>query len=86
MLSPCSSIERVATKNMETLFFTGSHMEKNRGVGVSHFWVDSKWTLKEVFFTKRSISHWHDFLREVVDSPDLEAFKILLETVLGHFS
>ncbi|KFV53743.1 hypothetical protein N341_10263, partial [Tyto alba] len=36
------------------------------------------------FFTMRTTSHWNTVRREVVDSPTLDTFKILLERVLGH--
>ncbi|KFV50588.1 hypothetical protein N341_12438, partial [Tyto alba] len=36
------------------------------------------------FFTMRTISHWNNFPREVVDSPTLDTLKIQLDRVLGH--
>ncbi|KFQ70578.1 hypothetical protein N335_06405, partial [Phaethon lepturus] len=36
------------------------------------------------FFTRRTINHWNNIPREVVDSPALDTFKILLDRVLRH--
>ena len=64
--------------------FTRSHMEKTRGNGyklcLGRFQLDTRGR----FFTMRTISHWNNLPREVVDSPTLHTFKILLDMVLGH--
>jgi len=36
------------------------------------------------FFTVRTIGHWDNLPREVVDSPTLDTFKIQLDRVLNH--
>ncbi|KFV53818.1 hypothetical protein N341_12855, partial [Tyto alba] len=36
------------------------------------------------FFTVRTINHWNNFPRVVVDSLILDTFKIWLDRVLGH--
>ena len=64
--------------------FTRSHMEKMRGNGykllLGRFQLDTRGK----FFIMRTISHWNNLPREVVDSPTLDAFKIQLDRVLGH--
>ncbi|KAK4823664.1 hypothetical protein QYF61_005016 [Mycteria americana] len=64
--------------------FTSSHMEKTRSNGykllLGRFQLDTRGK----FFTVRTISHWNNLPREVVDSPTLEAFRIRLDRVLGH--
>ncbi|GAB0185824.1 hypothetical protein GRJ2_001047700 [Grus japonensis] len=64
--------------------FIRSHVEKTRGSGckllLGRFQLDSRGK----FFTMRTISHWNNLPREVVDSPTLDTFKIWLDGVLGH--
>ncbi|KAK4816157.1 hypothetical protein QYF61_011539 [Mycteria americana] len=65
--------------------FTRSHMEKTRGNGngkllLGRFQLDTRGK----FFTMRTISHWNNLPREVVNSPTLDIFKIQLDRVLGH--
>ncbi|KAM9649111.1 uncharacterized protein ACIBXB_011590 [Morphnus guianensis] len=64
--------------------FTRSHMEKTLGNGykllLRRFQLDTRGR----FFTMRTISHWNNLPREVVDSPTLDTFKIQLDRVLGH--
>ena len=61
--------------------FTRSHMEKTWGNGykllLGRFQLDARGK----FFTMRTISHWNNLLREVVDSPTLG---IRLDRVQGH--
>ncbi|KAK4825715.1 LOW QUALITY PROTEIN: hypothetical protein QYF61_002133 [Mycteria americana] len=61
--------------------FTRSHMEKMRGNGsklhLGRFQLDTRGK----FFTMRTISHWNNLPREVVDSPTLDSFKIQLGRV-----
>ena len=47
---------------------------------LERFQMDTKGT----FFTMKTISHWNNFPREMVDSPTLDTFKIQLDMVLGH--
>ncbi|GAB0179369.1 hypothetical protein GRJ2_000402200 [Grus japonensis] len=64
--------------------FTRNCMEKTRGNGckllLGRFQLDTRGQ----FFTMRTISHWNNLAREVVDSPTLDTFKIQLDRVLGH--
>ena len=64
--------------------FTRSHMEMMRGSGykllVETFQVDTRGK----FFTKRTITHWNNLPKEVMDSPTLDTFRIRLDRVLGH--
>ncbi|GAB0182054.1 hypothetical protein GRJ2_000670700 [Grus japonensis] len=65
-------------ENRDSLF-TRSHMENMRGNG-RKFLLDTRGK----FFTMRTISHWNNLPREVVDSPTWDTFKIQLDRVLGH--
>jgi len=64
--------------------FTRVHMEKTRGKGykllLGRFQLDTR----RQFFTMRTISHWNNLPREVVDSPTLDTSKIWLDSVLDH--
>ena len=65
---------------------TRGHLEKTRGNGykllLGRFQLDTRGK----FFTTRTISRWNNLLREVVDSPTLDTFKIRLDRVLGHLA
>ena len=41
---------------------------------------------KDKFFTMRTISHWNNLPREVVDSLMLDTSKIRMDRVLGHLA
>ena len=64
--------------------FTRSHMEKTRSNGykllLGRFQLDTGGKL----FTMKTISHWNNLPREVVDLPTLDTFKIQMARVLGH--
>ncbi|PKU32063.1 hypothetical protein llap_17634 [Limosa lapponica baueri] len=63
--------------------FTRSHMEKMRANGYrllqGRFQLDTGGKI----FTMRTISHWNNLPREVVDSSTLDTSKIRLDRVLG---
>lgn len=39
--------------------------------------------IKKYFFTMRVTKHWHRFLREILESPFLQTYKICLNFILG---
>jgi len=49
--------------------FTRSHMEKTRGNGCKLLLGKSRLDTRGSFFTMRTISHWNNLPRAVVDSP-----------------
>ncbi|GAB0208708.1 hypothetical protein GRJ2_003336500 [Grus japonensis] len=57
--------------------FTKNHMEKTRGNGYQlhgeRFLLDIRQT---IFFTARTINHWNNLPRDMVESPSLEVFKM----------
>ena len=52
--------------------FTRSHMEMKRVNGYKLFLGSLQLDTRGRFFTMRTITHWNDLLREVVDSPILD--------------
>ena len=64
--------------------FTRSHLEKMGGNGYKFLLGRLLLDTRGEFFTIRTISHWNNLPREVVDSPTLDTFKIQLDRVLGH--
>ncbi|KFV99771.1 hypothetical protein N326_01965, partial [Eurypyga helias] len=40
--------------------------------------------IKKKFFTMRVVKHWHRLLREAVDAPSLETFKVRLDVGLSN--
>jgi len=41
--------------------------------------------IRKHVFTERVMEHWHRLPQKVVESPSLELFKSLLDTVLGNW-
>jgi len=63
--------------------FTRSHMEKTRSNGYKLLLGRFQLHTRGKFFRMRTISHWNNLPREVVDSPTLDTYKIQLDRVLG---
>ncbi|KFV55861.1 hypothetical protein N341_03913, partial [Tyto alba] len=40
--------------------------------------------IRKKFFMMRVVRHWHRLLREVVDAPSLETFKVKLDGALSN--
>lgn len=51
-------------------------MEKARGNGYKLHQEKCLLTIRENFFTMRTINHWNNLLRDIVESPSLEVFKM----------
>ena len=64
--------------------FTGSHMEGTRWDGHRLFLGRFQLDMRGKFFTLRTVKHWNDLPREVVDSATLDTYKIWLDRVLGN--
>jgi len=65
--------------------FTRSHMEKTRGIGYKLLLGRFQLYTRGEFFTMKTIIHWNNLLREVVDSPALDTFKIQLDRLMDSF-
>ena len=64
--------------------FTRSPMERTRENGHKLLLGRFRSDTKGKFFTLRTINHWNNLPREVVDSATLDNFKSRLDRVLGH--
>ncbi|GAB0186083.1 hypothetical protein GRJ2_001073600 [Grus japonensis] len=64
--------------------FTRIHMETMKGNGCKLLLGRFRLDTRGKFFPMRTISHWNNLPREVVDSPTLDSFNIWLDGVLGH--
>ncbi|KAK4829417.1 LOW QUALITY PROTEIN: hypothetical protein QYF61_003981 [Mycteria americana] len=64
--------------------FTRSHIEKTKGNGYKLLLGRSRLDTRGKFVTMRTISHWGNLPREVVDSPTLDAFKKQLDRALRY--
>ena len=40
--------------------------------------------IRKKFFTVKVVKHWHRLLREAVDAPSLETFKVRLDGALSN--
>lgn len=75
------TFQYVVAEKMETLIFTRSHMEKKKTNGYKLLLGRLLLHTRGEFYTRRSIS-WNNLPKEVVDSPNLDAFKIQLDSLL----
>lgn len=78
-----TTLQYVAADRMETPFFTRSHMEKKRANGYKLLLGRFLPGTRGEFFTMISIS-WNNLPKEVVDSPNLDTYKIQLDRLLSH--
>ncbi|KAK4829408.1 hypothetical protein QYF61_003889 [Mycteria americana] len=62
--------------------FTRSHMEKTRGNGYKLLLGRFRLVTRGKFLTMRTISHWNNHPRDVVDSPTMDTFKVQLDRVM----
>lgn len=58
-------------------------MEKTKGNGHKLLLGRSQLDMREIF-PLRTLSHWNNLAREVVDFPTLDTFKIWKDRALGH--
>ena len=61
---------------------TRSHKEKTRANEYKLHWERVHLDIRNTFFTVRTIIHWNNLPRDVVDFPPLEVFKMRLDRVV----
>ncbi|KAK4827174.1 hypothetical protein QYF61_015136 [Mycteria americana] len=63
--------------------FRRSHMEKTKANGYKLYLEKFHLSIRNNFFAVRTINRWNNLLRDVVESPSLEVFKIQLDRVFA---
>ena len=59
-------------------------MEKTRGNGSKLHWERFHLDIGKKIFTVRTINHWNNLSRDVMESLSLEVFKMRLDRVLDN--
>lgn len=64
--------------------FSRSSWGRTRGDVLKLKNVQFIWAMRQMFFTKGLVKHWHRWPREMVDVPSLEIFKVRLDMALSN--
>ena len=65
-----------AYKNDGDNLFSRACCKRTRGYGFKLKGGRFRLDMRKIFFTMRAVKHWNRLLRDVVDAPSLETFKV----------